>query len=265
YETLCSHVITRNDINLPEWKNATFLVRRNDLRIQINFEAAINYARDHNQLIHFICAEDTYKNRPVCGNIRRKYLSVMDTKSNALCGILPLSIGMKIAITTNICISDGMVNGAQGILRKIVYDTTSTMEENVNSDGNKAVTFSKPSKYIVIEILNHNSGPYDHLLPNNVPIYPIKRKCKYTHKIKNGVNIAREFQRTQLPITPAFAITEFKCQSTTLKKLEDIMILRPFNQSKINVKLDPDLRKDLERLEKCAKITKQLSTWPNAV
>ena len=41
-------------------------------------------------------------------------------------------------------------------------------------------------------------------------------------------------------------------------KLEDIMLLRPFDQTKLNVTIDPDLKKELECFEKCSEITETL-------
>lgn len=221
------------------------------MRIQINLESTINQAKSHNQPIYYIYAKDTYKNNTICNSIKRKFLSISDTKSNALCGILPLSIGMKLALTVNIYVRDGMTNGAQGILQKIVYDNTTQVIESTDTNKTKNIIIDKPPKYIVIKLLNNTAGAYDSLPTNHVPIYPIKQKCKYTHKIENGSTITREFQRTQLPITPAFAFTEFKCQGATLEKaiidlndgnirsgvyvmlsrvqkLQNIMILRPF-------------------------------------
>ncbi|CAG8592989.1 24138_t:CDS:1 [Cetraspora pellucida] len=183
---------------------------------------------------------------------------------------------MKIALTVNICTNDGIVNGAQGILHRIIYDIESPIEEIVNIDGEKSITLNKPSKYVIIELLNHKPGAYTNLPPNHVPVYPIKQRCKYKCKIRDGSDITREFQRFQLPVTPAFAITDFKCQGTTLKKvivdldggkigagiyvmlsqvqkLNNIMILRPFDQSKLNVTIDPDLKKELKRLESIQK------------
>jgi hypothetical protein len=284
-EVICKRIITENELNSPEWKDAIFLVRRNDLRVQINFEATIKHARNHNQLVYYICAEDIYKKKPVTGNIRRKFLSVSDTKTNTLCGILPLSIGMKVALTVNICTNDGMANGAQGILREIIYDAAFPIMNNRSIDGKKDIILNKPPKYVVIEMLNHIPGLYDGLLPNHVPIYPIKRECQYTHNIQGGSKLTRKFQRTQLPITPGFAFTEFKCQGATLGKvvvdlhgghigagiyvmlsrvqrLEDIMLLRPFDQSKLTFTIDSDLEKELKRFEECSKITEQLLTWP---
>ncbi|CAG8528287.1 24356_t:CDS:2 [Cetraspora pellucida] len=247
--------MTEDELNLPEWKNPVFLVRRNDLQIQINLEATIKHAKYNNQPVYYICTKDTYKDRSLHGNIRQKFLSVSDTKSNTLCGILPLSIGMKLALTINICMHDGMVNRAQGILRKIVYDSTSMIVENTDIGEGKSIIIDRPPKYIVLELLNHTPGTYDSLSLNHISIYPIKQKYKYVHKIENGTNMTREFQRIQLPVTPAFVFTEFKCQGATLEKA-----IIDFNDS--NIKSEPDLKKELERLEECFKRTEQLSKWP---
>ncbi|CAG8684276.1 4815_t:CDS:2, partial [Scutellospora calospora] len=156
---------------------------------------------------------------------------------------------MKVALTINICTNDGMVNGAQGTLRKIVYDVTSSIIKNINNKGEKIIIFNKPPKYIIIEILSQKPNAYD-----------------------KGTNITQEFQRKQLPITSAFVIIEIKCQGATLKKAivdldsgnkrAGIYII--LSRSKLNVTIDSDLKKELERFEKLLKITEQLVIWPNA-
>lgn len=105
-----------------EWKDAVFLVSRNQLRVQMNFDATREHANDANQPIIYSCAEDAYKKVLLRGRHRRSFLSAADTKENTLCGILPLSIGMKVVFTINVCTKDGLANGAEGILRQVVYD-----------------------------------------------------------------------------------------------------------------------------------------------
>jgi len=193
---------------------------------------------------------------------------------------------MKLSLTINICVRDGMTNGTQGILREFVYNNPAELVENTCNDNSRSIIIDKPPKYIVIELLNHTSGIYDNLPSNYVPVYPVKLKCKYTHKIEDGSSITRDFQRTQLPVTPAFAFTEFKCQGATLEKaivdlndgniksgvyvmlsrvqkLQDLMILRPFNRSKLDTTVETDLKEELEWLEKCFIKTKLLNKWPS--
>ncbi|CAG8717190.1 1585_t:CDS:2 [Cetraspora pellucida] len=158
HETLYDHIIIENEINSPKWDNA------------INFEAAIEHAKTHNQPIYYICADDKYKNKPVDGSIRQRFLSLSDAKSNLLCGILPLSIGIKVALTVNICTNNGMVNGAQGVLRNIVYDNEMLIKEDLNINNEEIVILNKPPKYVIVELLDYKPDLYEQLPPNHIPI-----------------------------------------------------------------------------------------------
>src|SRR5262249_14422236 len=97
--------------------------------------------------------------------------------------------------------------------------------------------------------------------------------------------IQYNFQRLQLPLTPAFAFTDYKCQGRTLQKavvdlaesksstglyvmlsrvqrLSDLLVLRPFNESLLDMKIPAALHEELKRLEVCAQKTAQLERWP---
>jgi hypothetical protein len=205
---------------------------------------------------------------------------VPDTKDNAIAGILPLSVGMKVALTVNICTNDGMANGARGILRQIVYDEESA--EQSHSHQGKAIVLKKPPKYVVVELIGATPGAYEGLPPNHVPIYPIKRGCVHTIWRRK---VQKNFQHSQLPLTPAFAFTDYKCQGRTLEKavvdlsddgtsngvyvmlsrvqrLEDLLILRPFKESTLDTRPPPTLRAKFKRLEECAQKTENLEMWP---
>jgi len=281
---LRSRILGDDRVKSPEWKDAAIIVTRNELRVQLNFDAVIEYANDHGQPVIYSCAEDTFRRTLLTGSNRRKFLSAPDTKDNALSGILPLSVGMKVVLTVNICTVDGLANGAQGILRRIVYD-----DENVDtasSQPGKAIVLKKPPKYVVLELLGRSSGQYDGLPANHVPVYPVKRGCTYMFWRQDGSKIQRRFQRLQIPLAPAYAFTDYKCQGQTLKKvivdlaadsagngayvmlsrvqrLEDLLILRPFKESTLDIRLSPGLRAELKRLEEYAEMTTQLEQWPN--
>lgn len=165
-QTLRSKILGNDVVAMPEWRNAIFLVQRNQLRVQLNFDATREYANDNHQPIIYCCAEDSYKKVLLQGTQRRIFLSASDTKENALCGILPLSIGMKVALTVNFFTKDGLANGAQGILRQVIYDQESI--DYTNSRG-KDVVLKKAPKYVVVELIGGTPGAYDSL-----PIYLLK-------------------------------------------------------------------------------------------
>src|SRR3982751_2518036 len=121
-DAIRSRILGDNHINTDEWMDAAFLVTRNETRVQMNFDATRQHASNNNQPIIYSCAIDKYRKIPLTGQHRHAFLSTPDTKENSLAGILALSIGMKVVLTVNICTNDGLANGAQGILRQIVYD-----------------------------------------------------------------------------------------------------------------------------------------------
>ncbi|CAG8821226.1 9195_t:CDS:1, partial [Cetraspora pellucida] len=102
----------------------------------------------------------------------------------------------------------------------------------------------------------------------------------------DGTKIQRRFQRFQLSLAPAYAFTDYKCQGRTLEKaiidlsntntynskyvmlsrirsLNDLLILRPFNESILNIKLPTAHSTEIKRLEKHAEQTKELERWPD--
>ena len=162
-----------------------------------------------------------------------------------------------------------MANESQGILRQIVYDEDSI---DYASSRRKVVVLKKPPKYGVVELLGRTPGAYVNLPPNHVPVYPVKATCVYTIWRRDGTKIQHSFQRFQLPLTPAYAFTDYKCQRQTfqnaivdlaegmtstgmyvmlfrVRSLEDLLILRPFKESLLDMKIPPALREELRRLE----------------
>jgi len=282
-QALRSKILGDDRIANPEWRDAVFLVSRNQIRVQMNFDATKEYADKMKQFVVYSCAEDTYKKIPLKGSKRRSFLSASDTKENALSGILPLSIGMKVVLTVNICTNDGLANGVEGILRQIVFDKDSVDRA---SSKKKKIVLKRVPKYVTVELLDRTPGPYDNLPPKHVPIYPLKCACVHTFWRSDGTKVQYNFQRFQLPLTPAFAFTDYKCQGRTLRKvvvdlaesnastgmyvmlsrvqrLSDLLILRPFNESLLDMKIPVALREELKRLEACARDTEQLESWPD--
>lgn len=112
-------------------------------------------------------------------------------RSSGLTGELLISVNSKVMLRRNICTNAGLVNGAIGTVKYIVYQND-----------------IKPPQfpYILVEFDNYQ-GPafYD----NCVPILPVE-----SHWILNGIDCVR----LQFPITLAYAITIYKSQGLTLKK-----------------------------------------------
>jgi hypothetical protein len=140
------------------------------------------------------------------------------------------------------------------VLQQIIYN-----ENSINfptSQRKKAILLHNPPKCIIVELIEWSPGPYEGLPPNLS--YPT-RLCANLLATRWHQD-SKWFQRVQLPLTPAFAFTDYKCQGWTLGKvivdltakggnnsayvmlsrvqrLEDLLILRPFKESVLDIKL----------------------------
>ena len=117
--------------------------------------------------------------------------------------ILTVKINARVMITTNIDVSDGLTNGAMGIVTNVVIDDRKQ----------KMITIlvSFDSKHVGQEAMH--TSVYKSTNQPAVPIYqtqeifPIHKKtsCQAT--------------RSQFPLTLAWAVTIHKCQGLTLPKI----------------------------------------------
>ncbi|XP_070504627.1 uncharacterized protein [Chironomus tepperi] len=124
-----------------------------------------------------------------------------------------IKIGIKYMITTNICVREGLVNGANGTLELITLDPRNNKEILIlwiNFNNSKVGTIQRM--------------PYiDYMKQNNIPLHlvPIKKltldvtttkKYLLTHKVSH------EAFRTQFPVTPCEAMTIHKSQGQTFPR-----------------------------------------------
>jgi ATP-dependent exoDNAse (exonuclease V) alpha subunit len=111
--------------------------------------------------------------------------------------MLPLVVGMKVMITENIAISQKIVNGAIGVVEKIIYDT--------NNDGCRFEICC----YLHINGCGLQAPGLD---KDVVPIIQVTNHFIYCSSNGAEYNISR----TQLPLIPAFAYTDYKSQGRGL-------------------------------------------------
>jgi ATP-dependent DNA helicase PIF1 len=111
-----------------------------------------------------------------------------------------LAEGAKVMLTRNLWTSKGLVNGAQGIVKKIWFDQGSNPRSHL-----PAVVFVEFNGY---------SGPetpaWEGISPSWVPIVPSVAQWEN----KSG----KALTCTQLPLTLAWGITIHKSQGLTLEK-----------------------------------------------
>lgn len=122
--------------------------------------------------------------------------NIFDNSSDSNIGLqkeLLCSIGTRVMLRANLWVEGGLVNGALGTIKNIVYNAHSDVPE-------------LPA-YILVEF-DHYNGPY--IQNNCFPVVPILRSSFHR-------NIS--FSRKQYPLTVAYATTIHKSQGLTLSKI----------------------------------------------
>ncbi len=99
-------------------------------------------------------------------------------------------------LTTNLDKDDGLVNGAQGTIYKILYQ-----------EGRMPPQIPD---VVYCEFPSYTGNPFMEEKPQVVPIAAITR---------TWMDSTVSCTRTQLPLVPAYAITVHKCQGQTLSKV----------------------------------------------
>ncbi|CAF1013947.1 unnamed protein product [Rotaria sp. Silwood1] len=171
--------------------------------------------------------------------LRQAILELPDNKTEHLPGYLPLVPGVPVLLTENVAIELGLSNGTRGIFRQLVYD----------------------------------ESPEDELLPENVA------KAAKINKKTTKLTIKRK----ALPLIPAYSMTTHKSQGQTLgkiivdlvmppgplevasvyvplsrvKRLDDLLIIRPFEFATLQVKPSTAQIAELKRLDKIAQNTRK--------
>ncbi|XP_057822400.1 uncharacterized protein LOC131034820 [Cryptomeria japonica] len=98
-----------------------------------------------------------------------------------------LCIGQEVTLSTNLWVETGLVNGALGQVREILYN-----------DGEHPPQLPL---FVVVQFQNYTGPPRDHNNPINIPIPPISRGL-----------------RRQMPLKMAWALTIHKSQGLTLQR-----------------------------------------------
>ena len=165
-----------------------------------------------------------------------RWLQDHDRDTGDLCGMLPLALGMRVALTDHLDRSPDklLLRGRAGYIHSWVWEENDRLPQVV---------------YVKFENSGHWSlSGIDE--PGVYPIYPVKRQWHLDAKRKQKL---LKVTRTQLPLTPAYAMTAHASQGKTLRAVlldlnvdkrvdgtfgtvaasrvrhrEDVLILRPF-------------------------------------
>lgn len=257
FELLNSRIMNTSVVDVRAWKNAPVITTHNAIKDALNDRAARRFAEENNVELKIYTAKDKTSHKLIpAGALRDLILNTDTGQTGGLMGRLPLAKGMPVILLHNYDVAHGIVNGADGFL-----DTVLEHEE----DGELI------ADACVISAPETTAAPLSLLPPKKiVALSESKSLEKFRHPVSGK---KKSISRRQIPIVPAFAMTDYKAQGRTLEKviidldscgslqsayvmvsraksLEGLLILRAFPMSKIRGRLNQDLRIETRRLEK---------------
>ncbi len=244
--------------SLRQFQDAPVIVGTKVLRDVINARIIYQKAKEVNQTVETFYAKDTYRRTPASGDFQRALWKLKSSVTQDSLGTLPMFPGMKVMLRENIAFSNRLVNGTEGTVVNMVYEVV---------DGKKYASVA----YIRVPGAGKVSEELDE---DVVPIFPESVSFKVQMNV-NGKALKRSVSRTQLPLLPAYAYTDYKSQGKSLtraivdldsamslqgvyvmlsrvKTLDGLLILRGFSPAKICGRLSQEMRDELSRIDHLA-------------
>ncbi|CAF4200146.1 unnamed protein product [Rotaria sordida] len=227
--------------------------------------------------------------------LRQAILELPDNKTEHLPGYLPLVPGMPVLLTENVATELGLSNGTRGIFRQLVYDESSEDVRYQDKNFPPNTKFITQPKYALVEFPGCKlDNKLAELQSKIVPIAISEQTFLFDAKELLPENVAKAakinkkttkltVKRKALPLIPAYSMTTYKSQGQTLgkiivdlvmppgpielasvyvplsrvKRLDDLLIIRPFEFGTLQVKPSTAQIEELKRLDKIAQSTRK--------
>jgi PIF1-like helicase len=202
------------DFSQPPWDNAVLVTPRHAVRVQWNNAAVAQHCSRTKQQLFTSVAEDsirgrglTLQERFIVASKRKRGGGKSRCEKGSLSATIQLAIGMKVMVTFNVKTELDIANGARGEVTNIVLDER---EPPVAKDAAK-FQLKYPPAYVLVKLQRTKAAQLRGLPEGVVPIVPMVKKFS----IQVGKH-QRTVTRTQLPITAAYAFTDYRSQGQSI-------------------------------------------------
>ena len=260
------------------WKAAPLITPRNSVRQAWNNQAGIKHAVDTGNQIFISPSIDT----GVPANYSREEMVwTVDSKTEMLATWAMLCVGAVAVVTTNIAVELRVANGTKVIIREVVPHPNDI--HGWNQMQNQVVRLSQPPICVFVELTEANEWSRE-FRQGEPRWFPIMRQTERV-KLPKDSGTEKSFQRTQIPLTSAFSLSDHKVQGKGLRNSildlhrpptgsfkienlyvmlsrtsnwEDVAILRPFDDRIFNVQPNEKLLRYDIYLEDQDKMTQQI-------
>ena len=258
---LLDRIATNTPENLQLFADAPVIVGRKRVRDIINLRLLDHHAKALGAKVRLYHSKDRISSHAVSITERDELWKLPSSATNDTLGRLPLFPGMKVMIQENLAFMNRVVNGSEGTVRNISYEVI---------DG---------IRYAAVAYVHIPGAGRVHPDAEDdiVPIFPVSSTFAWMRRTEAGIEHC-SVSRSQLPLLPAYAYTDYKAQGRSLesaivdpasastlqgvyvmlsrlKNMNGLVILRPFPEAKINQRLSQELRDELRRLELLNEVT----------
>lgn len=247
------------DLSSDGWQNAPIVFGNNASKDAWNWCAIAKFAEEQNCEVQCYTAQDSHNGKLITDPRLVQTLRRLHTgETSHLLGSLPLVEGMKVIIGLNYDVGNGVVNGSEGILKKVYY--------TLDSDGEKHATSAVVHVHGSSGNCMPGLGPHEKVVFTETKNFTIQDD----HTSERMVIACR-----QLPLDAAYAITDYKLQGKTFANvildiqssrmiqstyvmlsramsLDGVVILHDFDERKVRMHASQSLREELNRLDTCS-------------
>ena len=249
------NIIARGE-SLDNFSEALIIVGTKKLRDAFNNTLVTFHSKRKGQQGHKYYSQDTVAGNTVSPEFQRHLWGLPSSVVEDSLGVLPLFIGMLVTVTDNLALDDGVVNGSVGEVVSILYDS--------DLEGRRY------AKVVHVRI----EGSELQIPGMEVGVVPIFPSLKYVGSKAKNLHLpggTKSFSRVQLPLLPAYAVTDYKSQGRSTRTayvdiwssrgqgayvmlsrvttLKGVVILRCFPPDKLYQRLPTDLRNELNHLD----------------
>ena len=266
------------DFQVSPWNEAVLITPRNSVRSRWNKSAINQHCKTTGHVLYISPAEDTVNEAPLTMH-QRLIAARLSTEENRQLNMkVAVAVGMKTMVTENVATSINLANGSRAVIVDIVLDQREGIKVPTSTtEGVHLHHLQYPPRFIVLQLDFCDTTSLPSLKKKEVPLFPIMRKFRINSDPPAIVT------RRQLPITPAYAFTDFKAQGQTLQNViidigktanfkltpfnayvglsrgterRRIRLLRDFEDYLFTTPPSEDLKREEERLRRLAKRTK---------
>ena len=205
----------QTDFSLRPWNEAVLVTPRHGVRNHWNESAVRKHCRENESMLIRNLATDRINGRNPTTAEQHAIRQATSKRTGTASSILPetvyLAVGLRVLVTSNLDTDNDIANGMKATITDIVLHPQSAFVRQ--PDG--VYELQASPLYILVKLDRFRGSALDGLDAGVVPIEAATTSFRIT-AVSNGKSKLQTVKRTQFPITPAYACTDYRSQGQTI-------------------------------------------------